>query len=327
MPGVEYIELRHLDERPLQVAVAPIFSLLMAARDAAGARRSGTPESWCRAIRVQFSGRDYETLTPLATAARVNVPDAILPFPAPPGQSLKDSFERIIAGEESLVRDIHACVSSGRAGDWRQPARDPRRWVRSFVVALARAWNGFEPIWKVAQDSLAHETERITIAGARGAQQQVVDGLLPHARVTRERWEIGGFADHDIGYAVPTDGLVLMPQVAGPLASLVYHVGATMSHVGYPIRQLQSDAPIRPASSASLEALLGIPRARILRELDQPASNIGLAEALHTVPSTASHHVTALEAAGLVTRVRSGRRVIVRRTGRGEVLAALYDGG
>jgi DNA-binding transcriptional ArsR family regulator len=325
MPGVEYIELRELDRRPLRVTVAPVFSLLAATRDAAGARRAGTPESWCRAIRAQLTRRDYETLAPLATSARVNVPDAILPFPAPPGQSLKDSFERIIAGEDALLRDIHACVSSGRAGDWREPSRNPRLWVRSFVVALARAWNGFEPIWRMAQDPLARETERVMVAGERRAQPQVLDSLLPHARLTSKRWEIEGFAEHDIGYGVPEDGLVLMPQVAGPLASAVYHVGTTMSHVGYPIPRLELDVPLRRSSSAPLEALLGIPRARILRELEQPGSNMGLAEAIRIAPSTATHHVTALEAAGLVTRDRSGRHVVVRRTARGEALVALYD--
>jgi len=325
MPGVEYIELRHLERRPLRVAVAPLFSLLMAARDAAGARRSGTPESWCRAIRAHLTGRDYETLAPLATAARVNVPDAILPFPAPPGESLRESFERIIAAEDSLVRDIHACVSSGRAGDWKAPSRDPRRWVRAFVVALARAWNGFEPVWLTAQDSLARETDRIAIAGASGAQRHVLENLLPHGRVARGRWELDGFSDHDTGYGVPDDGLVLMPQVAGPHASTVYHVATTMSHVGYPIRPLPSSAPMRPRSPASLEALLGVPRARLLRELERPASNTGLAERLQTAPSTATHHVTALAAAGLVTRDRSGRHVMVRRTARGDALVALYD--
>ena len=325
MPGVEYIELRHLDQRRMGVAVAPVFSLLAAARDAAGACRGGTPESWCHAIRAQLTGRDYETLTPLITAARVNVPDAILPFPAPPGQPLKDSFERIIAAEDSLIRDIDACVSSGRAGDWSEPARNPRRWLRGFVVALARAWNGFEPIWQTAQDSLARETERVTIAATCGSHREVLDTLLPHARVIGGRWEIDGFADQDIGYAVPEHGLVLMPQVAGPFSSTVYHVGTTMSHVGYPLSSVQPDASRRPSSSASLEALLGIPRARILRELERPASNIGLAMALQIVPSTATHHVTALEAAGLVIRDRSGRHVMVRRTARGEALLALYD--
>jgi DNA-binding MarR family transcriptional regulator len=42
------------------------------------------------------------------------------------------------------------------------------------------------------------------------------------------------------------------------------------------------------------------------------------------VPSAATHHVTALEAAGLVTRERSGRHVLVRRTARGDALLELY---
>ena len=66
MPGVECIELIDVDRRPLQVAVSPFYSLLMATRDAAGACRSETPESWCRAIRVHLTARDYELLAPLA---------------------------------------------------------------------------------------------------------------------------------------------------------------------------------------------------------------------------------------------------------------------
>jgi DNA-binding MarR family transcriptional regulator len=50
-----------------------------------------------------------------------------------------------------------------------------------------------------------------------------------------------------------------------------------------------------------------------------------LAKALIAVPSAATHHVGALEAAGLVSRERAGRRVIVHRTARGTRLLALYD--
>lgn len=320
MSGVEYIAVSEADRLPLRVAVAPFFSLLMATRDAAGAQRSGTPDSWCRAIRAQLSDRDYTTLAPLSTPARVNVPDAIVPFPAPPGESLRDAFERIMADEDSLVRDMHACVASGRTGDWTGPARDPRRWVRGFIAALARAWNGFEPIWSTAQDSLVRETERVALAGANGAQRHVLADLLPHARLTTERWEIEGFAEHDIGYGVRPGGLVLMPTVAGELASAVVHDQTTMSHVAYPIRALRRPSP------GSLVALLGAPRARILLALDRPASNSRIAEALRTLPSTATHHVSALETAGLVVRDRSGRQVMVRRTARGEALIALYDG-
>jgi DNA-binding transcriptional ArsR family regulator len=76
---------------------------------------------------------------------------------------------------------------------------------------------------------------------------------------------------------------------------------------------------------AALESLLGAPRAAILRALVCPTSIGRLAETLRSVPSAATHHVGALEAAGLVTRDRSGRNVLVRRTERGEALLALYE--
>jgi DNA-binding transcriptional ArsR family regulator len=38
-----------------------------------------------------------------------------------------------------------------------------------------------------------------------------------------------------------------------------------------------------------------------------------------------THHLTALERAGLVTRERDGRHVWVHRSARGSELAAIYD--
>jgi DNA-binding transcriptional ArsR family regulator len=80
-----------------------------------------------------------------------------------------------------------------------------------------------------------------------------------------------------------------------------------------------------PPPSASLEALLGPQRARILLRLDAPATAGQLSEMLHAVPSMATHHLRVLEAAGLVRRTREGRQVWVRRTARGTELVALYD--
>jgi DNA-binding MarR family transcriptional regulator len=51
----------------------------------------------------------------------------------------------------------------------------------------------------------------------------------------------------------------------------------------------------------------------------------GAREVLRAVPSAATHHVDALEAAGLVERYRRGRNVLVDRTARGEAPLELYD--
>jgi DNA-binding transcriptional ArsR family regulator len=50
-----------------------------------------------------------------------------------------------------------------------------------------------------------------------------------------------------------------------------------------------------------------------------------VAERLFLTPSGVSHHLAALESAGLVTRRRQGRRVAIRRTARAIALLALYD--
>ena len=106
--------------------------------------------------------------------------------------------------------------------------------------------------------------------------------------------------------------------MAGSRASIVDYDGGMLRLVGYPLR-------VRAGGDASLEALLGIPRARILRALDAPATNNRLADALQTVPSAATHHVSALVAAGLVVRDRSDGSLRVRRTPRGDALLALYE--
>jgi DNA-binding MarR family transcriptional regulator len=82
---------------------------------------------------------------------------------------------------------------------------------------------------------------------------------------------------------------------------------------------------LRCLMTATLEALVGSQRARVLRALDRPRTVGELARTLVAVPSAATHQVTALEAAGLVVRRRNGQRVIVHRTVRGARLMALYE--
>ena len=316
MPGVEYVEERDLITRPMRVAAAPVHSLLMATRDAAGAERAGTPEAWRRVIRAHLTRRDYEVLAPLSTPRPTLVPSALVPFPSNGSQSLKDALEQMVAAG-SLDAEIDECMGATAAGDWRDPARDPRRWIRGFALAMTRAWAGFRPIWEARREQLAIEAERIAGAGDRARHLEVLGELVPCAHVSEGRWLLEWPVATNTRLTVPQDGLTLVPLVAGCRASIVDADGVTVKLVGYPLRARRCDG--------SLEALLGIPRARILRELELPATNNRLAAALQTVPSAATHHVSALVAAGLVERDRSNGSLLVRRTSRGDALLALYD--
>jgi DNA-binding transcriptional ArsR family regulator len=80
-----------------------------------------------------------------------------------------------------------------------------------------------------------------------------------------------------------------------------------------------------PRPTAALEALLGPQRAAIVRMLEEPCHAGAIAGRLQLTPSGVTHHLKALEAAGLVLRERDAQRVLVRRTARGALLLGLYE--
>jgi DNA-binding transcriptional ArsR family regulator len=77
-------------------------------------------------------------------------------------------------------------------------------------------------------------------------------------------------------------------------------------------------------SEIALRALLGEPRAEMLRRLDHPMAVGRLAESMLYVPSAITYHLLILERAGLVERIRAGRNIHVHRTPRADALLDLY---
>jgi DNA-binding MarR family transcriptional regulator len=78
-------------------------------------------------------------------------------------------------------------------------------------------------------------------------------------------------------------------------------------------------------TATQLESLLGPQRAAVLRCLDDAATCGAIAESLFMAPGGVTHHLRVLEAAGLVTRTRRGRHVVVERTAKGCAIIALYQ--
>ena len=324
MAGIEYVEAQEVRRRPFRAAVTPLPSLQAALVEAVGNPRKGMPIAWRRAIRAHLRQRDHETLAPFVTPDQTLVPDPLLGMAEPPGESLKSAIERMLATpDDELLAEVELCRTATGHTAWNEVERDPRRWLRSYIGTLLRAWKGFGPVWRRAQPTLDREVERIGVATARDAQLELLDGLLATGHVVDERWTLPcNFAD---GRKVfPETGLVLIPLVAGDGGSIIDVAGPTMRRIGYPVPRL-TDLSAEQARGPALEDLVGVPRAQILRALDRPTSIGRLAESLRAVPSAATHHVGALEAAGLVVRERRGRQVIVQLTARGQSLLELYE--
>jgi DNA-binding transcriptional ArsR family regulator len=324
LAGVDYIEADDVRRRPFRVAVTPLPSLLMVVTDAVGPGRNGTPQAWRASVQKHLRARDYETLAPFVTRGLSRVPDPLVGCANPPGESLQDGIERMIATPlDTLTAEIATSRIVSGHDAWSAAERDPGRWLRRYVTSLLRAWKGFAPIWRQARPALGREVERVGVATALDAQLELLDGLVRRSSVEDGRWCIHGkFATGRKDF--PDTGLVLIPMVTGPVASIIGDSGGTIARVGYPLRSVV-EVCTEDVPTAALEGLLGIPRARILRAARTPTTVGCLAEILQAVPSAATHHVGALEAAGLVTRARRGRNVMVELTARGEALLRLYD--
>ena len=276
-----------------------------------------------------LGGRDAAALAPLCTAPRRDGSGGLANevVPVLPGGSMAEHLDAVAAVDPAvLAGNIETALAAGHAaGPWRPVAADPARWLRTYVTALRRAWTIFEPLWARSAGRMDREVERVSVALARGAGAELITTRFASCALDGERLLL---PSHTVeGGAVRVDGaLQLQPLLAPPpAAGWTDDYGDLCLAIRYPVpgawRAFEGEDP----PTASLDALLGQHRARILAHLERgPATAGALARLLHGVPSIASHHVRALERAGLVARERDGRHVRVHRTARGTQLVELY---
>ena len=283
--------------------------------EALGGHPLGAPQEWRKAAVSKLDKRDVATLAPFVTSQPAELPSCLcnLPHRTHAGAApLEDDLERIAAmPREQLVEQLPA------NGRWDSVAREPSRWLDGFVRSLRRACQGLDEPWRRASGLLDRETERVGAALARGAERELVACGFPTGVLRMDASKPHGA---ELGAAV---GMV--PVLGGPRAAHAWVVEGRLSHIVYPVPGAAQVLDARPPIPAALEALIGMQRARLLRQLDRPLSAGKIAESLITVPSAASHHLAMLERAGLVFRERRGRHVLVHRTVRGTRLLALYE--
>ena len=290
--------------------------------------RGGLPELRGDVL-AQLRRRDVAALLPLRTSERGDGgggrPNEIVP--TGPAASLSEQLDAVAEIDPAaLVAAIAAADRAGHAASpWQPVAADPARWLRHYVQAVRRAWTALEPLWRRSAGSLDREVERVSVALARGAGAELVADRFPYCRIVGSELVLPSHAD--AGGPVRTGAALVLHPLVAPAAAAGWtdDYGDVCLAIRYAVpgawRRFDDGGP----PPASLAALVGPQRALILTRLEHPRTAGELAALLQGVPSIASHHVRALERAGLVTRVREGRSVSVRRTARGTDLVALYS--
>jgi DNA-binding transcriptional ArsR family regulator len=315
----EYVPLSELDGADVQVAVAPNESALLhtLASLTEDASRDRSPRQWRGAIRARLRACDVETLRPLTDPRTRAWPSCLSSMP----------LDRLAEEQSDAVAvEVVAGAADGRlcAAAWDPVLRGPERWLRRYATAMRRAWAGFEPLWRRSQALMEREADRIAAAAARGGVRELVAALHPYGAVERGGWRVFE-RPRPLGLRIHHGRLTVRPLLAESVCLVESDGDARLHGFSYPLPNAWQAFDDRAPAPASLEGLLGPVRSAILRLLDAPTPAGRLAESLRLGPSGVTHHLRALEPAGLIARDRDGRHVLVRRTMRGTRLLALYE--
>lgn len=251
-----------------------------------------------------------------------HLPDFLTPAPAGTGTDLAGELAAVRAtGADQVRRDLALLdpfpavlrpFLDDHAGALRRLAEEVEQY---WELALAPYWNRIHALLEADVRHRALYLAEHGVARLLGDLHPTVswqDGALRlserHCGVSRE--SAGG-------------GLVLVPSVFAWPRVLTRTMPPEPPQLAYPARgaaTLWEGGDRTPGEGVS--AVLGRSRARLLAELDTPASTTELARRCGLSPAGTSQHLGALRAAGLVSAHRTGRSVLYARTAAADTLLA-----
>lgn len=325
------IEVTPADVAASRYAISPLGEAVSALRLCAGQNTVPGLAPWVARNRPAYERlrRDLPAVGALLALLRrggYNA-DFIQPPPAGTGRDFADELAVVRATPLAQARDE---LARNLAGPRSTPPAYARRIYESADVvdlladAIEAAWTTLvEPDWPrlraVLERDLLHRAGRLLAYGWGAA----VADLDP-----RLRWTPGGA----VGAIEVTDtdprtcsldghGLLFVPTVFGTMISyvdppwpfaIVYRASGVAELLGPP-------DPARPEDA--LDRLVGRGRAAVLRALAAPATTSQLVAQLGVSLGGVGDHLSVLRDGGLVTRTRTGRAVLYRRTPLGDALA------
>jgi DNA-binding transcriptional ArsR family regulator len=316
----------------VRFATSPLWETTHAVRCLVDVRQRGYHLPWLESVRLALADLDVAPLLALVTV-RGYVPDLLAPAPATNGVSAEEQLRELRATPLARVRQELARAVAERGGqpvpaELAQLAQHPRRARDLLADVVEACWHRLvEPYWPRIKALLDADVTHHSALLAAGGLDRMLPALSP-----RLHWATGGTGGRlrvegggprlqrvRLGGA----GLVLQPSAFSWPDTLVVTDRPYQPTLVYPARGIaELWQPVHTPSFAALADLLGRSRATVLASLREPAATTTLAHRHRLAAATVSQHLSALRAAGLVSRTRHGRVVLYRTTALGEALLA-----
>jgi hypothetical protein len=332
------VEVGNEDLTMSRFALSPLWELTHALRLLAGPPDTSVLRPWLVRARDRYLALTREADVGVILA--LNPPgwgaDFLAPVPAGVSTTIGDLLDQVRSTPAGQVQHEVALALA------QQPPADPRieqiltsdRAAGYVADVLAAAWHALlEPEWQtlraILERDVVYRAGQLTSRGWAAA----LGDLHPELAWEQGRIVLTRMRGYH-GAALGGRGLLFVPSVfIWPKLALGLDPPWPPSLI-YPARGVAAlwERPGRAARGIAgvpgpaLDRLLGPSRAAILIALEEPASTTQLVATLGQSLGGIGDHLAVLREAGLISRARSGRSVLYRRTPVGDALVAA-DGG
>jgi len=243
-------------------------------------------------------------------------------FPKPP----PSRADRTLDGQLEVLRGTPPAVVAEQLTTYYGGIERLPRNIRPVLEAgrfTERLTNGLQRFWRTAladqyaalEDLVTSDLNERSRAMAHGGVGQMLNNLHPKAGWVGDRLLVSCRYEATLDL-VGVDMVVAPAVLAFPYFQVVTDDPGNML-VLYPVPGLGRS---RRSGRATLTNLVGLTRARILRDLATPRSTTALSRRHRLAASTVSYHLGVLLASGMVHRTRRGATVEYRRSALGDAL-------
>jgi DNA-binding transcriptional ArsR family regulator len=317
------IEVGPGDLAASRFGIAPLHETITALGLVAGRAPAGPVGPWVQRARPRYAAIAADpAVRALAFLRRRHgyMADFVQPPPARPNLTVAEQLAVARAtpdaqAREEIARNLDGLPAPEEAV--RAVLHGPDV-VRRLSDALEAAWAALvEPDWPVLRSIL--EQDIVHRAGRLAAYgwAEALDGLSRQVRWRGGTIEVG--IPDEGAYRLDGAGLMFVPTVFSELGvALERNWPYTLMYRARGVAALWEGR--EPREDDALARLLGRTRADLLRALAEPATTTWLSARLRVSLGGVGDHLAVLRASGLVTRERSGRSVLYRRTAVGDVL-------
>lgn len=311
------------DVSQIRFGISPGHELAHAVRTVLDPGAHPLQWSWLRRTDVRVEDADFRLLAYLVRTQGY-YPDLLT---APPTWDLSPAEEVERLREvplEQVELDLGKVVLRSE-GTGRALVQALAERPREARARIADAW---ESVWDQVMAQWWPQLHRLMRADvdlrvrrmATGGVEEMVGTLHELVRWRSDAVEVALSSFEEV-LDCAGSGLVLTPSVMSVPRCSVITEKALQPTIFYPVDGLRESWAARDVDTMpALSGLLGSGRARILVALDGPRSTTEAARAAGLGAPTATHHLGALRAAGLVVSRRERRSVLHSRTPLGDAL-------